>query len=470
MVMQFGQYLDHDITFTAESSLAEHCCEDRTSLNRECFPISVPDDDIFFGRQRRDCINFGRSSAYCQRPDATREQMNALTAFVDASHTYGSDDFHARSMRLFFGGMLKSSIRTKGRENKEFLPVDPQGHFFSGDIRGTEMPGLAAVHTIFLREHNRVARGLFHLRRDWNDEQLYQNARRIVIAQWQNAVYGEYLPEILGPRAMKRFRLGVTSRRSKYDPKEDPTIKNAFATAAFRFGHTQIQGLIRMMSATNNVTETYQLRNNFFSMEPYLAHNGDGMEYVLKGILTQPGAADDRFVSEDVTNFLFPGVDLVARNIQRGRDHGLPGYNAFRRFCGLPTSNTWSRTPSFMARDLWQRLSSLYAQPEDIDLFTAGLAETIAPGATVGPTFQCLLASQFASLKSGDRFFFTHFEGNGVTNAFTDAQLRAIKSRSLRDVLCENTDMFELQLNVFRLDGRKVPCSQRNELDLRLFV
>ena len=62
---------------------------------------------------------------------------------------------------------------------------------------------------------------------------MYQEARRIVSAEMQNIVYGEYLPTVLGVDFMRRYDL-IVKEETEYDPKVDPTIFNSFATAAFR--------------------------------------------------------------------------------------------------------------------------------------------------------------------------------------------------------------------------------------------
>ena len=88
----------------------------------------------------------------------------------------------------------------------------------------------------------------------------------------------------------------------------------------FRFGHSMIQGLIKMMSTSNyNQENEFQLRDHYFNMENYLRNSGEGMEQLLAGLIDQPAQDMDRFVTEDATNFLFPeagnnfGSDLVAR-------------------------------------------------------------------------------------------------------------------------------------------------------------
>lgn len=109
-------------------------------------------------------------------------------------------------------------------------------------MRVNEQTGLTMLHNLFLREHNRVAGELKRLNPRWNDEILFQEARRIIAAEVQHITYNEWLPIVLGPTVMKHFNIlpksfGFTK---DYNPRINPNILNEFATAAYRF-HSLIQ-------------------------------------------------------------------------------------------------------------------------------------------------------------------------------------------------------------------------------------
>ena len=70
--------------------------------------------------------------------------------------------------------------------------------FFAGDFRVNEQLNLIVLHTLFMREHNRLAEKLAELNPGWEDERLFQKARKINVAQYQHIVYKEWLPIILG--------------------------------------------------------------------------------------------------------------------------------------------------------------------------------------------------------------------------------------------------------------------------------
>ena len=136
-------------------------------------------------------------------------------------------------------------------------------HYFVGDNRVNEQPGLTVYHTVWVREHNRLAKQLAYLNPHWDDERLYQEARKIVIAENQHVTYNEWLPLVLGTDYMAELDiLPVTyGYNNNYDPKVisvskvisvfivfiiqvNPAILNSFAAAAFRFGHSLIQGML----------------------------------------------------------------------------------------------------------------------------------------------------------------------------------------------------------------------------------
>jgi peroxidase len=107
-----------------------------------------------------------------------------------------------------------------------------------------------------MREHNRVARELKRFNPNWNDETIFQECKRIVNAQWQHIVYNEWLPIVLGEQFMTRFGLFPLTEgfSTNYRTDFDPRITNAFASAAFRMGHTLIPGMIKLVisSLCNN--------------------------------------------------------------------------------------------------------------------------------------------------------------------------------------------------------------------------
>ncbi|TRY74903.1 hypothetical protein TCAL_04779 [Tigriopus californicus] len=465
MVAIMGQFLDHDITLTPEDE-AQDCCTG--SAEETCLPISVGPKDSFFSNHKVKCLEFTRSVEFCEESEGHREQLNAITAFVDASNVYGSSQEVSESLREKSGGLLKTSSSS----SYTMLP-SINGSYQAGDVRALENPALCSMHTLFLREHNRIAKALASKNPSLSDEVLYQQARRIVSAEMQNVVYGEFLTVILGQNAMNENGLTLGSGPSTYNPKVDPSIRNVFATAAFRFGHSMIEGVVNMVhESTRAVKASYKLKHNFFNTSNYLSHNGAGMEMIIGGLISQPAQSADRFIIPDLTNHLFQGngstfgTDLIARNIQRGREHGLASYNAYREFCGHQAACSWSKKPSDVASSTWKILKTLYNHPNDIDVFVGGLAETPQKGDLTGSTFQCLMAKQFQMLKEGDRYFFTHSEQAG---SFTPDQRSNLLTRTLRDIICDNTRIPEVRSNVFDATTPFQSCTCSNSLNIKLF-
>lgn len=465
MVAIMGQFLDHDITLTPEEEAEGCCCG---STEEACFPIRVDKNDPFFQPHKVGCLDFTRSLAFCEEFQRVREQLNGITAFVDASNVYGSTEEVAASLRTFSDGFMKTS----NSGPYDMLPII-NGTFKAGDIRALENPALTSMHTLFVREHNRIARRLQEISPDLHDEDLYQQTRRIVIAEMQNVVYGGYLPMVLGWKAMHQYELVLDHHPSTYNPTQEPTITNEFATGAYRFGHSMIQGVVNMLGEmTQQLEGQYKLRENFFNTANYLASNGAGMEKILAGLVSQEAQTADRFVIEDVTNHLFPqngasfGSDLIARNIQRGRDHGLASYNAYRELCGQKPACTWKQKPADISQQNWNILRKLYNHPNDIDFFVGGLAENPAQDGLTGQTFQCIKSRQFNALKYGDRYFFTH---EGQAGSFNQDQMFNLFQRTLGDIICDNTQIYEVRKDVFDANSSFQNCKEKNHLLIELF-
>ena len=432
-IWQWGQFLDHDLDLTDGVDPPEAA------------DIPIPAGDPLFdptgtGTQ---VFRFNRS-LYDPSTGTTnaRQQKNEITAWIDASNVYGSDAERAAGLRTNDGtGRLRTSAGDP-------LPFNTTGHpnalghspalFVAGDVRVNETAPLMAVHTLFLREHNRLAGIIRASRPGLSDEQIYQRARRLVGAELQIITYEEFLPVLLGRNTFQPYR--------GYDPRIDARIANEFSTAAYRFGHSTLNSKILRLDANGQEIARghLELRSAFFALQRLVE---DGIDPILRGLSAQAAQEVDPFLVDDVRNFLFGppgagGFDLASLNIQRGRDHGLPSYNGMRRALGLAPASRFDRIST--DPEIAGRLASVYANVEDVDLWVGGLSEDHVPGAMLGPTFRTVLVRQFGALRDGDRFWWER--------SLSAEERRLVEGVRLADVIRRNTGVrSELPDLVFRI-------------------
>ncbi len=453
----WGQFIDHDLDLTPDGG---------TSL-----PIAVPKGDPQFDPNSTgtQTLPFTRSltdPATGTSASNPLNQVTVVTSFLDGSQVYGSDPARAAALRTFQGGQLKTSagnmmpLNTAGLPNANEGPTPAAQLFLGGDVRANENIELTSLQTLFVREHNYWAAKISAANPRLTDEQIYQQARSIVIAEIQSITYNQFLPAILGSNALTTYK--------GYNPQVNPGITPEFSEAAYRFGHSQLDDDVEFM--TNNGSAfsfTYNspygttvtvntpadiasgetgmsLADAFFA--PYVLQQAGAMDGILKYLASDVAQAVDLKMVDSVRNVLFGapgsgagGQDLFALDIQRGREVGLPTYNAARVAYGLPAVTSFAQITSDPA--VQQQLKAAYGTVDKVELFVGGLAEDHARGSSLGPTFQAIIANQFERLRDGDRLWYQ--------NIFKGSQLAMIQNTTLADIIERNTQLSNLQDNVF---------------------
>lgn len=454
---QWGQFIDHD--FSLE--------EPTPSSDPMLIPVTDPNDSLF--NPSFPFIPFRRNDPAIGTGAGTlvpREQVNALTAYIDGSNVYGSDQARADFLRTGADGLLKTTNASNGEVLLPFnravnpfpnanppvtsgaTPPAAEELFLAGDVRANEQIGLTAVHTLFVREHNRLA-GELAVRSDLDqlmdaggfdpnlasdvDEFIYQTARKAVGAKIQVITYNEFLPMLLGTSPLPVY--------AGYDPNINASLSNEFANAAYRVGHTLLSPSIRMVDTAGVSQGSVALRDAFF--DPNFAQD-NGVELLLKGLAMQQAQDVDAKVIDEVRNFLFAeangGLDLPAVNIQRGRDHGLPSYNDARRGLGLAPRTDFSEITSDV--QIAAALDEAYDSIEDVDLWLGAIAEDSVGDGLVGELLQVIIADQFTRTRDGDRFFYLN--DAMLLDLFPD-----VGNTRLSEVIMQNTSIAAMQANAF---------------------
>ena len=417
MFWLWGQFLDHDVTETP------------IRVPLEQFDIVVPMGDPWFDPMGTGTQLISLDRSEFQFVSGVRQQINALTAFIDASMVYGSDELRAQELRALDGtGELKTSDGDLMPYNENQFPNAPSRFdrtmFLAGDTRANEQISLIAIHTLFVREHNYWARQIRAANPGFTGDEVYERARAIVGGIVQAITYNEFLPMLLGEDALPPY--------AGYDASIDPGIANTFSAAAFRMGHSMLPTFLsRLDSRGVEAPEGHlSLAQAFFTP----AEIGDhGIDSVLRGVTMTLGQELDNHVIGDVRNFLFGmpgagGFDLVSLNIQRGRDHGLADYNTVREAYGLGRVSDFAGiTPD---ADLQARLASVYADCDSIDPWVGMLCEPPVDDAMVGETLRAVMADQFARLRDGDRFWYEAYLPADLVDTVNQQTLAVVIKRN----------------------------------------
>jgi hypothetical protein len=473
----WGQFIDHDMDLTLDNS-------------GQAF--SIPADPTR-PNDKMGIEGFTRSQFDPTTGTSTsnpRQQVNAVTSYLDLSQVYGSTEVVADALRTHSGGLLKTSpggmlpfnnttyftaaqLAALNMAN-DAQQVPSTSLFAAGDRRANENVELLSLTTLFVRNHNRLAGQLAQQNplnfgfTSWTDDNLYQEARRLNIAEMEIITYTGYLPSILGPNALPAY--------PGYNANVNAGIATEFSTVGFRFGHSLLSTTVGRDNndgagitdvspngSAVNLTEDFfrpdLLNNNHVTVnltdlkgnpDP---HTSSTVGEVLKALADGLPNETDLLLIDEVRDVLFgipnvPGTDLAARDIQRARDHGIGTYNQVRVAYGLSAVTSFAQISSDPAvQGALRATYGILANGQDnvnaVDPFIGMLAEDHVAGADVGPTVKAILAKQFTALRNGDRYFY-------LNEGFTSAEANLLQQgNTLAEVIANNTSITNLQANVF---------------------
>jgi hypothetical protein len=423
-VYAFGNFLAHDINRTSSGTT-------------EFVNFTIPSgDDIFISGQTIELTRSLFNPSTGTSVGNPRQQTNFTTAFIDGSVIYGSDATTASILRggpANPGAKLRTSNDING-DAENLLPrnafgPNPTAPFVSGDDRVNDNIPLISLHTIFVREHNRLVDVYSAQHPTWSSEELYQHARKTVGAQLQAITFNDYLPALLGPAA-------PSPTSSRYDPEVNPAVFNEFAAVFERVGHSMLTPSVLRIQDDGRPAPGGPISLLESFENPSKLSSSNELDLFLKGLSVE--------IQDETDVKLVTGMRLAlldAFDIQRARDHGLPNYNTLRQAYGLPGVTSLADVTSDLS--LRQALASVYSNVNTIDPLVGALAEDHLPGASVGPLVAAGLRVQFERLRDADRFWYERDPD------FTPAELELLRDTRLSDVIMRNTGLTSLPSNVF---------------------
>lgn len=417
----FGQFLDHNVAST---------------------PLSDEEMDIEPDVGDEEPLPFRRSNR--TEVDGGERPVNVLPTAIDLVAVYGNNEIRNAGLRVPNSCLLRTSSGNLLPFNTGRLsnaPTSGPEFYVAGDTRSNEHPILTVLHTVWLREHNRLCAELGPQLPSLSGNQLYEEVRAVNIAQFQKVVYEEYFPALTG-RTLGPFR-GFRRRAN-------PTLSSLFSTAAFRVGHTMVGNVISEIDEAGSV-ETKELSESFFVPDSVAG----GIDPFMRGVTITRAQEIDVKVVNGLRNFLFQdipeeeGPDLIALNLQRSRDHNIPSFNDVRREFRVRRARRFSDITS--DPEVQARLAAAYDNVNDVEAWVGMMAEDHIEDSSFGITLFRVWEREFERLRDGDQFFYL---GNRAFSRLLRREVPEVVSRIqdpsvkiFRDIILQNTGLIPPDVN-----------------------
>ncbi|XP_072949746.1 salivary peroxidase/catechol oxidase-like [Epargyreus clarus] len=463
-----------------------HCCDPEATKDARCIPIKVPEDDPYLKLTDIRCLNFSRAETFqdagCTTDAIPPEQINYQTPVLDLSTIYGVDEKALDSVRKYERGLLKMEKR-----GTRYVPLSDQTSDACFGNEGNETVcyqfGFPEVGNIdlrtttfaifFMREHNRLAKALHKINPCWKDDRLFKVARQINIATASNIYMYELMTLLFGYKNMVNF--GLISERVEevtvYDEEALPLVYAEYEIAS-RFYHTFLDGRIKKYDEKHHYAGELSLSETLFRQD--LIEQNANFEEINRGTFYQNAAKIDDIQDPEISENFFAKLqkahDLIAADIQRGRDMGIRGYNDYRNLCGLKRAKDFGDFSDIMDFEKVELLKKLYNNVDDVDLLAGIMSENFIDETLVTPTLFCIMGKQLTLFRFADRFW---YERGEQFHSFSHDQLHEIRKTNMARFACDNVEAIKyIQPEAFlNVDPRNtpVPCAHIPGIDLSMW-
>lgn len=301
--------------------------------------------------------------------------------------------------------------------------------FAAGGDRVNASPQTAMMNTLFLREHNRLAGVIERSHSAWDDEQVFQTARNVLIVMFIKLVVEEYI--------------------------------NHINTSSFKLRAIPDVAWKESWNRPNWMTTEFTLLYRWHSLVPQKMRWGDqvidGAQLLLDNSqLLRLGLAD-AFASQSANHATELGLrnaasfmrDAEMKAIQQGRSNRLQSYAAYRRAMGMKVPSSFEAMVGIegdadeRARRaaLARELESIYESVEKVEYYPGLFAERRSRNGPLPPLITSMVAMDAFSQALTNPLLSEHVWGDDANRlaAFTKEGLEAIElTNSLRDVLARN--------------------------------